>query len=165
VGTAGTAERADQKRRRPLALPRDARLRKRPEFLEVQGRGRRIHTPHFILLLLPGARQALGVTVTRKIAGAVGRNRVKRLCREVFRLNRTLFPPRCAIVAVARAGAAGLDYATLVAEVASASPALYRAAGVPESPAPLTHEPQATGSRAPGKSASSPAPKKSSTHS
>jgi ribonuclease P protein component len=143
----------------PLALPRDARLRKRPEFLEVQSRGRRVHTPHFILLLSPGPRQALGVTVTRKIAGAVGRNRIKRLCREVFRLNRALFPARCAIVAVARAGAAGLDYAAVVAEVTTASPALYRAAGVPESPAPLTDEP-IKGSRASGESASSLAPTK-----
>lgn len=139
-------------------LPRAARLRKRAEYLEVQSRGRRVHTPHFILLLQPGERQALGVTVTRKIAGAVGRNRVKRLWREVFRLNRELFPPGCALVAVARAGAAGLDYAAVAAEVASASAALYRAAGAHDAPAPLT-EPQ-RGSRASSKGASPSAPKK-----
>jgi ribonuclease P protein component len=124
-------------------LPRGARLRKRPEFLEVQARGRRVHTPHFILLVHPGERQALGVTVTRKIAGAVGRNRVKRLWREVFRLNRELFPPRCALVAVARAGAADLDYAAVAAEVASASAALFRAAGAETAPAPPTSFPRA----------------------
>ena len=147
---------------RPKALPRDARLRKRPEFLEVQARGRRVHTPHFVLLLQPGPRQALGVTVTRKIAGAVGRNRIKRLWREAFRLNRPLFPPRCAIVAVARAGSAGLDYAAVVAEVTAASAALYRAAGAQEVPAPLTQEPRPKGSRAPRVGASPPDSKKSS---
>lgn len=119
-----------------------------------------MHTPHFILLVSPGERQALGITVTRKIAGAVGRNRVKRLCREVFRLNRPLFPPRCVVVAVARTGAAGLDYAAVVAEVTTASPALYRAAGVSEAPAPLTNEPETKGSSAHRKRASCPAPTK-----
>ena len=134
---------------RSEALPRSARLRKRPEFLEVQARGRRVHTPHFILLLSPTVgRQALGVTVTRKVAGAVGRNRIKRLLKEVFRRNRALFPPSRALVAVARAGADGLDYAAVVAEVTAASAALYRAAGVHEAPAPLTQEPGRTGSRA-----------------
>jgi ribonuclease P protein component len=129
-------------------LPRSARLRKRPEFLEVQARGKRVHTPHFILLLgAESGRQALGVTTTRKVAGAVGRNRIKRLLKEVFRKNRRLFPPSCAIVAVARAGADGLDYAAVVAEVTAASTALYRAAGVHEAPAPLTEEPNRTGSR------------------
>lgn len=148
---------------RPEAFPRAARLRKRPEYLDVQARGRRVHTPHFILLVAPGPRQALGVTATRKVAGAVGRNRIKRLCREVFRRNRALFPPSAAVVAVARAGADGLDYAAVVAEVTAASAALYRAAGVPQAPAPLTEEPRTKGSRAPREGAAPPASKKSST--
>lgn len=114
--------------RQRLSLPRAARLRRRSDFLRVQQRGRKVHAPHFILLVLPGTSQALGVTVTRKIAGAVGRNRVKRLCREVFRLNRALFPEACAVVLVARAGADKLDYAAVRAEVAQASEALHRIA-------------------------------------
>lgn len=77
-------------------------------------------------MVMPAARQRLGVTVTRRTAGAVGRNRVRRLVREVFRQNRGLFP-RCELVVVARAGADQLDYATVRAEVAQASPALRRA--------------------------------------
>jgi ribonuclease P protein component len=127
------------------ALPRSARLRKRPEFLEVQARGKRVHAPHFVLLLGPNkGRQALGVTATRKVAGAVGRNRIKRLLKEVFRKNRALFPPSCAIVAVARAGADGLDYAAVAAEVASASAALFRAAGAQAAPAPPVLSPRAS---------------------
>jgi ribonuclease P protein component len=109
-------------------LPRASRLRKRADFLHVQARGRKVHAPHFILLVLPAEAQALGVTVTRKVAGAVGRNRIKRLCREVFRLNRELFPPTCTVVLVARAGADKLDYAAVRAEVAQASAALHRLA-------------------------------------
>ena len=67
------------------------------------------------------------MTVTKRVAGAVGRNRVKRLVREVFRLNRPLFPAQCELVVVARSGADQLDYATVRDEVRKASPALRRA--------------------------------------
>lgn len=55
-------------------------------------RGR--ETPHFILLLSPnGERQRkLGVTIRKKLGGAVVRNRMRRLVKEFYRLNRDLFP-------------------------------------------------------------------------
>ena len=109
-------------------LTRASRLRRRREYLAVQRQGRRVHTPHFIMVVLPGTGQRLGVTVTKKVAGAVGRNRVKRLAREVFRRNRDLFPPKTDVVLVARSGAEGLDYARLLAEVAGAQSALREAA-------------------------------------
>ena len=93
-----------------------------------------MHTPHFVLMVMPAERRRLGITVTRRTAGAVGRNRIKRLAREVFRRNRELFPPRCAVVLVARAGANRLDYAALRDELAEASPALTRAAAMSHPP-------------------------------
>lgn len=107
-------------------LPRGDRIQNRADFLRVQQGGKRVSTPHFVIMVMPAARQRLGVTVTRRTAGAVGRNRVRRLVREVFRQNRALFP-RCELVVVARAGADRLDYAAVRAEVAKASPALGRA--------------------------------------
>jgi ribonuclease P protein component len=92
----------------------------------VQGKGRRVHTPHFVILLVPGAGQRLGVTVGRRVGGATRRNRVKRVVREVFRRNRELFPPDCDIVLVARPGAERLDYATVKSEVERAQSALFR---------------------------------------
>jgi len=44
----------------------------------------------------------LGLTVPRKVGGAVRRNRVKRLLREVFRHNRTRLEPRMDLVVNAR---------------------------------------------------------------
>jgi ribonuclease P protein component len=109
-------------------LPRSDRILRRSDYLRVQREGRKVHTEHFVVMVLAASRQRLGVTVTRRTAGAVGRNRVRRLVREVFRRRRELFPERCELVLVARAGAQRLDYAALERELADASPALLRVA-------------------------------------
>ena len=44
----------------------------------------------------------LGISVHRKTGDAVRRNRIKRLIREMFRLNRDLFPLSCDIVFAVR---------------------------------------------------------------
>jgi ribonuclease P protein component len=112
----------------PESFPRRNRLLRRADFLRVQSQGKRVHTPHFVVMVLPAAHQRMGVTVTRRIAGAVGRNRVKRLAREVFRRNRAVFPLRCDLVLVARAGANQLDYAALRSELVQVRAAMARAA-------------------------------------
>jgi ribonuclease P protein component len=105
---------------------------RRGEFVRVQQQGRRIHTAHFILLLLRApARDAnpytrLGVTVGRRVGGAVQRNRIKRLVREVFRRNRPLFPPEYDVVLVGRPGAERLDYASVRNELVRAQAAIER---------------------------------------
>lgn len=115
-----------------LAFGRDSRLRRRAQFLRVQRRGKRVHTAHFVVILLPSeepdGERRLGVTVTRKVANAVGRNRVKRVVREVFRRNRELFPMACDIVIIAKRGAPSVAYASALAELEAASAAMRQVA-------------------------------------
>lgn len=46
----------------------------------------------------------LGVTATRKIGGAVARNRIKRMLREIFRRHRSTLEPALDVVVNARSG-------------------------------------------------------------
>ena len=66
------------------------RIRARSEFQRVYDRGCRIHGRYMTLLVLPTQRSAprLGVAATKKLGGAVWRNRAKRIVREIFRRNK-----------------------------------------------------------------------------
>jgi len=64
-------------------------IRRRAEFQQVYERGARVHGRFSTLFLLPNKLPIgrLGIAATRKLGGAVARNRAKRLIREVFRRN------------------------------------------------------------------------------
>lgn len=117
--------------------PSGERLRKadrildRRDFLRVQQTGRRVHSRHFVIIVAAAERQRIGITVTKRVANAVGRNRIKRVLREVFRRNRALFPQAAEIVVVARQGAQHLGYHAAREELAALSPTLRRAATRP----------------------------------
>jgi ribonuclease P protein component len=74
-----------------FGYPKEARLRKRAEFLRVYEQGARIEGRYLTVFLLPNrlGRHRVGITATRKAIGkAHDRNRAKRLLRETFRLSR-----------------------------------------------------------------------------
>ena len=74
-----------------FGYPKEARLRKRAEFLRVYEQGTRIEGRYITVFLLPNnlGRHRVGITATRKAIGkAHDRNRAKRLLRETFRLSR-----------------------------------------------------------------------------
>lgn len=107
------------------------RVRKRFEFRRVRDMGRRVHTKSFLLLVShqgEAAPSRLGVTVTKQVAGAVGRNRIKRLLREVFRQNRALFPRGTDVVVVAKREGSVQSYQDVQNEMIAASEALRTAA-------------------------------------
>jgi ribonuclease P protein component len=104
-----------------MALGADRRLRKHAEFVRAQGdrETRRVGTAHFTLLVAPQREPGvprLGLVVGRRIGGAVQRNRVKRLCRECFRIHPDLLPRGVDLIVIARPGAPELDFAQVRAE-------------------------------------------------
>ncbi|MCC6241901.1 MAG: ribonuclease P protein component [Gemmatimonadaceae bacterium] len=73
---------------------RQVRLRARAEFVAVQGQGRRVASRHLTLLALPNTLgvNRLGVVASRRLGGAVQRNRAKRRLREMFRATQPEVP-------------------------------------------------------------------------
>ncbi len=81
------------------------RLTKRSEFLRAAARGRKAARPGLVLQALPqpGARLRVGFTATKKIGGAVVRNRCKRRLRAAIRQAVAEAPmPGYDLVAIAR---------------------------------------------------------------
>jgi ribonuclease P protein component len=69
---------------------RGQRLRARADFDNVFRRGRRLDGRLFQLVVAPngGEQDRIGLAVSRRVGGAVARNRAKRLLRESFRQTR-----------------------------------------------------------------------------
>jgi ribonuclease P protein component len=95
------------------AVPRRTkrgRLSRSAEFERVYRQGRSHGSRHLVLHAFPRAETAshppdgprLGVSVSRKVGGAVERNRVKRLLREAFRAEAGRLPNDLDVVIVAR---------------------------------------------------------------
>jgi ribonuclease P protein component len=89
-------------------LQKSDRLLKRAEYVELSDSGRKLITGLFIVLAAPAqsGRSRIGITVSRKVGGAIQRNRIKRLAREAFRLNRHLLCKPLDISLIARNAAA-----------------------------------------------------------
>jgi ribonuclease P protein component len=100
-------------------FPKQARLRKRPEFLSLSRGGEKAHAPHFLIITQPNesGEARLGVTVSAKVGNAVGRNRVKRFLRECFRRYRHQIVPSKDVLIIARKGAINLSSREVESEI------------------------------------------------
>ncbi len=94
------------------------RVRKRVEYRRVYDRGRKISSRSFTLFFLENnlRRPRLGITVTRRVGGAVQRNRARRLVREWFRAAKKSLPA-VDLVVNAKAGLHGMTLQALSREL------------------------------------------------
>ena len=69
---------------------RTERIRRRADFQRIYNQGMRLHGRYSTVFVLRNDHDGcrLGIAATKKLGGAVQRNRAKRLIREVFRRNK-----------------------------------------------------------------------------
>jgi ribonuclease P protein component len=95
-----------------FAFSKTERLLDRKDFVNLNRFGQRLRAAHFTVFIARNGlgRSRLGITASKKVGGAVTRNRVKRLIREVYRLHKGLFPAGCDVVVSARESAGDLEF-------------------------------------------------------
>jgi ribonuclease P protein component len=96
-------------------FPKRVRLRKRREFLLVQGQGAKLSADPLLALVLRNglAQTRLGITVSTKVGKAVVRTRLRRQLRELFRKRKDSLPKGLDVVLIARTSAANAPFKTL----------------------------------------------------
>ena len=99
-------------RERGQGFPRHYRIIRGSDYRAVYAEGRKLPGDLFVLYFRENslAHHRLGITVSRKIGGAVTRNRVKRLFREIFRRFCAEIPRHYDFVVNAKHGAARAGY-------------------------------------------------------
>lgn len=100
-----------------LTFPKAVRLAHRSEFLQVKAEGRAHSGRYLTLGVLPGRPASrVGLITSKRVGGAVDRNRVRRRLRELARMTRSEWAPGVWIVAIARRAAVTASFAELQAE-------------------------------------------------
>jgi ribonuclease P protein component len=112
-----------------FSFPPALHLKRPSEFRTVLDRGVKRHTGGFILFRADNRSEQprLGISISRKVGGAVVRNRVKRLVREAFRLNwRAWGLAGTDLVVIAKRGAASLSFHDVSREFSASLPSRDR---------------------------------------
>jgi ribonuclease P protein component len=109
-----------------LGFGKQQRLLKASDFNRVFKQGRRVSVPEFtVAFRVRPAREGqefpprLGLSVSRKVGGAVQRNLIKRRLREIFRLEQFSLVSGAEIVVIPRKEASVLGYSELKTKVLS----------------------------------------------
>ncbi len=103
----------------PYTLRKEERVRRRTDFLRISKEGKRYQTEHFQVSICPNhlSFPRLGIAVGKRVGKAVERNRLKRILREFFRLNKADFPPSFDFVITGKEGAASMNFSQVAQEL------------------------------------------------
>ncbi|KKK73422.1 hypothetical protein LCGC14_2893990, partial [marine sediment metagenome] len=110
------------------SLRKNEHLRKNSDFRRVYSKGKSCADHFVVLFVLPNDLEGnrIGLSVSKKIGKAVKRNRVKRLFREVYRLNKDKLIQGIDLICLARKDAVKLDFSKMERSILR----LYKRAGI-----------------------------------
>src|SRR5712675_3007358 len=102
-----------------LRFPKSARLSRASEFQRLRREGRSFHGKFIVLSVLknaPTPEVRVGLITSRRVGGAVARNRVRRRLREIIRAARPQIHAGTWLTLIARQAAAQATSGILAAE-------------------------------------------------
>src|SRR5690349_7867096 len=105
--------------RRQFRFPAACRLKRSRDFDRVRLEGRTVRSGSLMLGILEVSEEPafkIGFVTSKRIGGAVARNRVRRRLREIVRRDQHRLPNGIWFVLIARPAAAEADYVTLEKE-------------------------------------------------
>lgn len=88
-------------------MEKSDRIKKNSHFRYIYGHGKSYSDVNLVLYILRNRKKEnrVGISVSKKVGNSVKRNRVKRLIRENYRLNKQLFKPGYDFIFIAREAA------------------------------------------------------------
>jgi ribonuclease P protein component len=103
------------------SFDKHVRILKRKDYLTIYQHGVRIYSENFTIVAYRKkvGISRLGITVSKKVGRAVQRNRIKRLLREFFRLNRSRLSTLQDLVIIAKKDISSFSYQDICRELES----------------------------------------------
>ncbi|WNQ11504.1 ribonuclease P protein component [Paenibacillus aurantius] len=97
-------------------MHKENRLAKKEDFQKVYRYGKSMANRQFVLYYMARPQIEafrLGVSVSKKLGNAVVRNRLRRMMKEIIRLNKDRIPSGFDFILIARKPAADIDYSEM----------------------------------------------------
>lgn len=100
-------------------MQRENRLTRREDFNKIYRHGKSSANHQFVVYVMrqpasiEGEGFRLGISVSKKIGNAVVRNRLRRMIKEIVRLNGEKVAPRTDMILIVRKPAAEMEYAEM----------------------------------------------------
>ena len=102
-----------------FSFKREERILRNKDFISLKLHGKRFYTNNFVVIIKENRKNftRLGITVSKGIGNSVKRNRIKRLIREFFRLNKHQIPKGYDLMITALKGNNTYDFLKLKEEL------------------------------------------------